>query len=92
MFDTDMQKEYVFCSYLLRLIPAEPTQMIDDVISVFVNVGVGKNDKANHIYDITQNLRDTARLVDGGRLSKSIALSNGVSYINIPQTSEKGNP
>lgn len=63
----------------------------DDVISVFVNVGVGKNDKANHIYDITQNLRDTARLVDGGRLSKSIALSNGVSYINIPQTSEKGN-
>jgi type I restriction enzyme R subunit len=29
MFDADMQKEYVFCSYLLRLIPAEPTQMID---------------------------------------------------------------
>ena len=29
MFDTQMQKEYVFCSYLVRLIPAEPVQMID---------------------------------------------------------------
>ena len=29
MFDADMQKEYVFCSYLLKLIPAEPTKMID---------------------------------------------------------------
>lgn len=29
MFDTDMQKEYVFCSYLVKLLPAEPTQMID---------------------------------------------------------------
>ena len=29
MFDTDMQKEYVFCSYLVRLLPAESVQMID---------------------------------------------------------------
>jgi len=29
MFDKDMQKEYVFCSYLIKLIPAETTQMID---------------------------------------------------------------
>lgn len=29
MFDAEMQKEYVFCSYLLKLIPAEPTKMID---------------------------------------------------------------
>ena len=29
MFDKDMQKEYVFCSYLVRLIPPEPTVMID---------------------------------------------------------------
>ena len=29
MFDTDMQKEYVFCSYLVKLLPAETTQMID---------------------------------------------------------------
>ena len=29
MFDAAMQKEYVFCSYLLRLLPLEPTQMID---------------------------------------------------------------
>ena len=29
MFDKDMQKEYVFCSYLLNLIPNEPVQMID---------------------------------------------------------------
>lgn len=29
MFDKDMQKEYVFCSYLLRLIPNTPTAMID---------------------------------------------------------------
>ena len=29
MFDADMQKEYVFCSYLLKLLPAESTQMID---------------------------------------------------------------
>lgn len=29
MFDVEMQKEYVFCSYLVKLIPAEPTQMID---------------------------------------------------------------
>ena len=29
MFDADMQKEYVFCSYLLRLLPTESTQMID---------------------------------------------------------------
>lgn len=29
MFDAEMQKEYIFCSYLLRLLPPEPTQMID---------------------------------------------------------------
>ena len=29
MFDAEMQKEYVFCSYLLRLLPAEPVEMID---------------------------------------------------------------
>lgn len=29
MFDTQMQKEYVFCSYLLKLIPNESVQMID---------------------------------------------------------------
>ncbi len=29
MFDAQMQKEYVFCSYLIKLIPAEPVQMID---------------------------------------------------------------
>lgn len=29
MFDPEMQKEYVFCSYLLKLLPAEVTQMID---------------------------------------------------------------
>lgn len=29
MFDADMHREYVFCSYLLRLIPNETTVMID---------------------------------------------------------------
>ncbi len=29
MFDAEMQKVYVFCSYLLRLIPTESVQMID---------------------------------------------------------------
>lgn len=29
MFDKEMQKEYVFCAYLLRLIPAVTTEMID---------------------------------------------------------------
>ncbi len=29
MFDKDMQKEYVFCSYLLRLIPDVPTEKVD---------------------------------------------------------------
>lgn len=29
MFDKDMQKEYVFCSYLLKLIPPEPVVMIN---------------------------------------------------------------
>lgn len=29
MFDAQMQKEYVFCSYLLKLLPAESVQMID---------------------------------------------------------------
>ena len=29
MFDKDMQKEYIFCSYLLKLLPAEPVHMID---------------------------------------------------------------
>ena len=29
MFDAQMQKEYVFCSYLLRLLPAESTSMMD---------------------------------------------------------------
>lgn len=29
MFDKDMQKEYVFCAYLLNLLPAETTTMID---------------------------------------------------------------
>ena len=29
MFDKEMQKEYVFCAYLLRLLPTEPTTMLD---------------------------------------------------------------
>ena len=29
MFDADLQKEYVFCSYLLKLIPPDPGPMID---------------------------------------------------------------
>ena len=29
MFDAEMQREYVFCSYLIRLLPAEKTEMID---------------------------------------------------------------
>ena len=29
LFDKDMQKEYIFCSYLLKLLPAEPVHMID---------------------------------------------------------------
>jgi len=29
MFDKEMQKEYVFSSYLLKLLPPEPVQMID---------------------------------------------------------------
>jgi len=29
MFDKEMQKEYVFCSYLLRLLPNESTEMMD---------------------------------------------------------------
>lgn len=29
MFDKEMQKEYVFCSYLLKLLPAESDTMID---------------------------------------------------------------
>ena len=29
MFDADLQKEYVFCSYLLRLLPKESSEMID---------------------------------------------------------------
>jgi len=29
MFDAEMQKEYVFCSYLLRLLPVESGKMID---------------------------------------------------------------
>jgi type I restriction enzyme R subunit len=29
MFDENMQKEYVFCAYLIRLIPSEPVDSID---------------------------------------------------------------
>lgn len=29
MFDGEMQKEFVFCSYLLKLLPAEAVKMID---------------------------------------------------------------
>ena len=29
IFDVELHKEYLFCSYLLHLIPAEPTSMID---------------------------------------------------------------
>ena len=29
MFDKDMHKEYVFCSYLLKLVPEEPVQMMN---------------------------------------------------------------
>ena len=29
MFDSEMQKEFVFCSYLIKLIPAETVKMID---------------------------------------------------------------
>ena len=36
MFDEDMQKEYVFCSYLIKLIPQESIQMInlDDALKL----------------------------------------------------------
>lgn len=29
MYDRELHKEYLFCSYLLRLLPNEPTEMID---------------------------------------------------------------
>ena len=29
MFDADMQKEYVFCAYLVKLLPGEPKQDLD---------------------------------------------------------------
>ena len=29
MFDQDLHKEFVFCSYLLNLLPAEAVDMVD---------------------------------------------------------------
>ncbi len=59
--------------------------------TVYLNVGVARNDASNHIYDITQKLRDTAQPVAVGRLSKSFALRSGISDKSIYNASENVN-
>ncbi len=60
-------------------------------VTVYLNVGVARNDASNHIYDITQKLRDTAQPVAVGRLSKSFALRSGISDKSIYNASENAN-
>ncbi len=61
----------------------------NDIFPVYVNVGLTKNDKTYHVYDITQKIRDTAhRVNDVWRLSKSFAIENGISTNRISQKSE----
>ena len=62
-----------------------------ETFNVYLNVGVARNDATNHIYDITQNLRDTAQPVAVGRLSKSFALRSGISDKSIHSSSENVN-
>lgn len=68
-----------------------PVKYNNDVFNIYLNVGVAKNDKTNHIYDITQKLRDTAQRIAVGRLSKSFALGSGISTKSISENSENVN-
>ena len=64
-----------------------PVRYRGETFNVYLNVGVAKNDATNHIYDITQKLRENAQPVAVGRLSKSFALGSGISDKSIYSTS-----
>ena len=54
-------------------------------ITVYLNVGEARNDHTNHIYDITERLRETAHRLNGvGRLSESFALETVSLDNSIP--------
>lgn len=64
-----------------------------DTFPVYVNLGRAKNDGSYHIYDLTQELRDTAHRVNDVGRPVGNALKNGVSkkIITNPDGSVKKN-
>ncbi len=60
----------------------------NETFPIYLNVGKAKNDGSYHLYDITQNLRDTAGRINGlerPKPNEGYALENGISTDTIPQ-------
>ena len=53
------------------------------VISVYLNIGKARTDTNNHLYDITESIRDTARPYAGGSVNPTYSLKNGISTSDI---------
>ena len=65
-----------FCYYVANV------KYGDETFPIYLNVGLGINDNAYHLYDITNRIRDTADRINGLERPKpkeGYALTNGVS-------------
>ena len=83
--DTNVEhnKFNYFCYYKAKV------KYQEDIYSIYINVGKGKNDDKYHIYDITKKIRDTAHRVNDVERPKpneGYALENGISNNRIPQS------
>ena len=79
----------IIMNYILDELGGRPVTFGNDIFDVYLNVGLTRNDKTYHIYDITEKIRDSAHLIDVGRLTKSIAQKNAVSNDSIPNPTKK---
>ena len=63
----------------------------EDVFSIYLNIGRGKNDGQYHLYDITNKIKDTADRINGlerPKPNEGYAQRNGIFDLNIPHFSE----
>ena len=62
-----------------------------EIFPIYLNVGRAKNNRENHIYDITNKIRDTADRINGlerPKPNEGYALTNGISNKSISQNSD----
>ena len=77
--------------YFLGYLHSEPLLYDGELFPIYLNVGRAKNNGENHIYDITNKIRDTADRINGlerPKPNEGYALKNGISNNSIPQNND----